>query len=84
MLSIFAHCVFYSTANYEGAKTLYGEKKVSSGKTMLLNVDSDPLQVDEEHIRYRRDTPQPVATNSTIITKVIFVQKKNVQVEFFI
>lgn len=67
MLLIFGHCGLYTTA-YEGAKTLYGEKRISSGKTMYLNTDSE--QLPGEHLRSRRDAPQPVLTNSTVKMKV--------------
>lgn len=68
---VFGQCAIYTAAHYEGAKTLYGEKKLSGGKTMFLNSDSVPTQ-EEQLARVRRDAPQPqpLLTNSTVKMKV--------------
>lgn len=69
MIVIFGHCVIYSLASADGVKTLFGNKELARGKTLFLNADSES-SFPEEHLRSRRDAPQPVLTNSTMKMKV--------------
>lgn len=74
MIIAFSHNAIYTSANYEGAKTLYGNKEITSGKTLFLNADSESF-TGEHHQRIRRDVPQPVLTNSTVKMKVCILWK---------